>query len=406
MLAMLLLGILFLREPRFQRAEEVFLRWLLQNSQTRGTAVPLTVIEIGLNPLKQKPVAAKQSTETFLHSGESTISPLEYALFLQSVLEFQPTVVAFENILNWRERDKDQEQVFLDQAMRVPKLLLGAELTDAPEPDAPVLELATFKQVKGRRGELPEFSGISRQPSEDMRLISTLGFINLLDDTNTFHAPLLFQYRGDVIPSFSLQAVMLWLGVTPAEVKIELGSHILFPHGRKIPIQTDGTLLVDPRAAKKARRMTLNELLLAAQTRGKNGVTTAHLENIHDQIVLARAPENSLPSPDVFAATIATIQSNHYVRRVSWIFDCAVILAATALAGIRQRISKDILILSAIALTAAYCLVALALISRWGIWLPGVLPLSAVWLVAVLSLFEPRREDDPDLPSVARPPIA
>jgi hypothetical protein len=409
MLAMLLLGILFLREPRFQRAEENFLRWLLQNSQARGDAVPLTVIEIGRNPLEQKQVGEKQSTEAFLHGGGSTISPLEYALFLQSVLEFQPTVVAFENILKWRTRDNDQEQVFLDQAMRVPKLLLGAELTDAPDPDAPVVELTTFKQVSGRRGELPEFSGIGRQPGEDMRLISTLGFMNLLEGPNTFHVPLLFQYRGDVIPSFSLQALMLWLRVTPAEVKIELGSQILLPQGRRIPIRADGTVLVDPKAARKARRMTLNELLLAAQTRGENGVTTAHLENIHDQIVLARTPANPFSPPDVFAATIATIQSNHYVRRVSWIFDCAVILAVTALAGMLQRVSKDILVLGAIAFTAAYCLVALAIISRWGVWIPGYLPLGAIWLIVLLNLF-PRqkkaaREDAPDRSSVTPTPI-
>jgi hypothetical protein len=409
MLAMLLLGILFLREPRFQRAEENFLRWLLQNAQARGDPVPLTVIEIGRNPLEQKQVGEKQSTEAFLHGGGSTISPLEYALFLQSVLEFQPTVVAFENILKWRTRDNDQEQVFLDQAMRVPKLLLGAELTDAPDPDAPVVELTTFKQVSGRRGELPEFSGIGRQPGEDMRLISTLGFMNLLEGPNTFHVPLLFQYRGDVIPSFSLQALMLWLRVTPAEVKIELGSQILLPQGRRIPIRADGTVLVDPKAARKARRMTLNELLLAAQTRGENGVTTAHLENIHDQIVLARTPANPFSPPDVFAATIATIQSNHYVRRVSWIFDCAVILAVTALAGMLQRVSKDILFLGAIALTAAYCLAALTIISRWGVWIPGYLPLGAIWLIVLLNLF-PRqkkaaREDAPDRSSVTPTPI-
>ena len=399
MLAMLLLGILFLREPRFQRRDEVFLRWLLENSQTRGARVPLTVIEIGNNPLAQKPAGMRESTEAFLHTGGSTISPLEYALFLQSVLEFQPTVVAFENILKWRERDKDQEQVFLDQAMRVPKLLLGAELTDTPDPDAPVVELTTFKQVSGRRGELLEFSGIGKQPTEDMRLISTLGFMNLLEDANTFHVPLLFQYRGDVIPSFTLQALMLWLRVTPAEVKVELGSQIVLPQGRKIPIRADGTVLVDPKAARKARRMNLNELLLAAQTREKNGMTTAHLENIHDQIVLARTPANPFSPPDVFAATIATIQSNHYVRRVSWIFDCTVILLVTALAGILHRVTKDILILGALALTAGYCLVALAIISQWGIWIPGYLPLGAVWLIVLLNLFSRRKRLSSGVPS-------
>ncbi len=392
MLALLLLGILFLREPRVQRSEEGFLHWLLQNSQTRGTGVALTVVEIGNDPLQgKKQPDTKQATEAFLHGSGSTISPLEYALFLQSALEFQPTVVAFENILKWRESDKDQEQVFLDQAMRVPKLLLGAELTDTPDPDAPVTELTTFKQVTGRRGDLPEFSGIGRQPIEDLRLISTLGFINLTEEANSFHVPLLFQYRGDVIPSFALQAFMLWLRVTPAEVKIELGSRIVLPHGRKIPIRADGTILIDPKAATKARRMSLNEFLLASQQKGKDGLTTAHLENIHDQIVLARTPSNPLSPPDVFAATIATMQSNRYVRRVSWIFDCAVIVVVIALAGILPRISKDLLLLGAIALTAAYCLVALTIISRWGIWIPGYLPLGAIWLIVLINCLTPRR---------------
>ena len=246
---------------------------------------------------------------------------------------------------------------------------------------------------------LLEFSGIGKQPTEDMRLISTLGFMNLLEDANTFHVPLLFQYRGDVIPSFTLQALMLWLRVTPAEVKIELGSQIVLPHGRKIPIRADGTVLVDPKAARKARRMNLNELLLAAQTREKNGMTTAHLENIRDQIVLARTPANPFSPPDVFAATIATIQSNHYVRRVSWIFDCTVILLVTALAGILHRVTKDIVILGAIALTAGYCLVALAIISRWGIWIPGYLPLGAVWLIVLLNLFSRRKRLSSGVPS-------
>ena len=124
----------------------------------------------------------KRSTEAFLHGGGAAISPLEYALFLQSILEFQPTVVAFENILKWRERDKDQEQVFLDQAMRVPKLLLGAELTNTPDPDQAPPEIPSFTQVTGNRGQLAEFTGVGRQPNEDMRLISTLGFINLPEE--------------------------------------------------------------------------------------------------------------------------------------------------------------------------------------------------------------------------------
>ena len=386
MLVVLLLGILFVREPRLEQAEEFFLHWLLTNSDPHGPSAPLTVVDIGHDRLmEQDPV--KANSETSPHAGGSVVSPLEFALFLQSVLEFKPTVVAFENILKWRERDKDQEQVLMDQAMRVPRLLLAAELTATPDPDAPGPEIPGFTQVTGKRGELVEFSGIGRQPSEEMRLIATAGFTNLPEEiADGIHVPLLFRYRGEVIPSFALEAILLWLRVTPAEVSIDLGSHISLPQGRRIPIRSDGTLLISPNAGKKARRLALNELLLAAQQRDSGKKTNSELDAMRDQIVLARTPANPLSPPDVFAATIATIQSSAYVHRISPIFDCVLLVIAAGAVGWLRNISRVDLVLGAIAFTAAYCLIALAVVSRWLIWLPGCLPLGALWLLVVISV--------------------
>jgi hypothetical protein len=385
MLVVLLLGVLFLREPRLEQSEDFFLRWLLKNSDPHGPTAPLTVVEIGHDAVMERE-PLKDSGETSPHSGGSVISPLEFALFLQSALDFQPTVVAFENILKWRERDKDQEQVFIDQAMRVPKLLLAAELTTTPDPDAPGPEIQGFTQVTGKRGDLVEFSGIGRQPGEEMRLIATAGFINLPDEiADGIHVPLLFRYRGEVIPSFTFEAILLWLSVTPAEVTIDLGSNISLPHGRKIPIRADGTILVSPNAGKRARHLRLNELLLAAQQHdaGKESPDVASMRN---QIVLARTPSNPLSPPDIFAATLATIQTNAYVHRVSWIFDCVVLLIAAAVIGILRNLPRVDLVLGAIAFTAAYCLIALAIVSRWLIWLPGVLPLGALWVLVLIAV--------------------
>ena len=388
-LVVLLLGVLSFREPRLEKAEERFLQWLLRNSEPYGPAAPLTVVEIGQDvELDKDPL--KESTGQQSQGSGRGVSPLEFALFLQSILEFQPTVVAFENILKWRERDKDQEQVFIDQAMRVPRLLLAADLTTTPDPDAPGPEIQGFTQVTGKRGDLVEFSGIGRQPNEEMRLIGTLGFVNLPDEiSGAIHVPLLFRYRGEVIPSFPLQAILFWLRVTPAEVAIELGSHISLPQGRKIPIRADGTLLISPSAGKKARHLSLNELLLATQQRDAGKRT--ELEAMRDQIVLARMPANVFSPPDVFAATLATIQTSSYLRRVSWIYDWAFLLLAAVVMGKLCHISRVNLVLLAIAFSAAYCLIALAGVSRWLIWLPGCLPLGAVWLLVLISIVIPHR---------------
>jgi CHASE2 domain-containing protein len=385
MLVALLLGILVLREPRFEKLEENFLRWLLRNATPPKVVIPLTVVEIGRNrPSPNQKESPNESTEAFLHGGGAAISPLEHALFLQSVLEFQPAVVAFETILKWRDRDKDQEQVFLDQAMRVPKLLLGAELTNSPDPDQPPPEIPVFTQVTGNRGRLVDFSGVGRQPNEDMRLISTPGFINLPEEiVDDLRIPLLFRYRGDVIPSFALETVLLWLRITPAEVKIELPSRIILPGNRKIPINAEGALVINSLAAKSVSRLALNQLLLAAQQRGKGGVTSTHLENIRDHIVLARTPANPLAPPDVFASTIATIQSNMYIRRVSQIFDFAVLALTILAAGLVAKIPRAYLVLGALVFTASYCLMALQVLSHWLIWLPGYFPLGLIWLLTL-----------------------
>jgi hypothetical protein len=384
-------GAFFVREPRLERSEEFFLRWLLTNSGGHGPPAPLAVVEIGHDvSLDPDP---KNSTPT--RAGGSGVTPLEFALFLQSILDFQPTVVAFENVLRWRERDQDQEQVFIDQAMRVPRLLLASELTTTPDPDSPDLEITGFTHVTGKRGELIEFSGIGRQPNEDMRLIATTGFVNLPEEiTDQIHVPLLFRYRGEVIPSFALQAILLWLRVTANEVTIDLGSHISLPHDRLIPIRADGTLLISPNVGKRVSHFTMDELLLASQQRD-SGTKVLELEAIKDQIVLARMPANPLSPPDLFAATLATIQTNSYIRRVSWIFDCVILGLIAAAVGMFRQATRVELILGALAFTAAYCLIALAVLSNWLIWMPGVLPLGALWLLTLIFVLLPRQNPTP-----------
>jgi hypothetical protein len=397
MLVIVLATLLFVREPRLQRYDERYLRWLLRNSTPHVGIVPLTVVEIGQDDLAQKAGATTKS---------GVASPLEFSLFLQAALEFKPTVIAFESILNWRDQAPEQQQVFLDQAMRVPRLVAAAELTSNPDLDAPPVELQGFTQVTGRRGDLATFSGLSRQPAEDIRLLSTMGFINLPNDLTGggIYVPLLFQYRGEVVPSFALQTALLWMRITPAEVKIDLGSAISLPNGRKIPIRSDGTALINPNAARPGRFLRLNELLLGAQQHEKKTTPTLKLDSIGDGIVLTRTVKDPQPSPGLWAAAIATIQSNSFVRRASWAFDCTFILILVVLSGFVRRFSRIDIALIAIALTAAYCLAALALVSRWYIWIPGVLPLSAIWLVAVFCLFAPRSKSDPDLPEIAPSP--
>lgn len=405
MLVVLLLGIVFSREPRLQRTEETFLAWLIRSAPVRKQSVPLTIVELSGKSGAHGENAPIDPTEKFLRGSGGTNSSLEYALLTQALLEFKPTIAAFEPILQWSEATKDEQQILIDQAMHMPKLLLASELTATPDPDASPTEIASFPNVTGKRGDLIAFSGVSRQPDEDLRLISAAGYIHPAKEfTSDIRTPLLFQYRGEVIPSFALQAAMLWLRVTPAEVKIELGKSISFPNGKKIPIRPDGTALVNPNIEKSARNISLNALLLAAQQHEKKLPAAVNLDDIPNQIVLVRAVTSKFEAPDLIAAAIASIQTDSFVRRVSWIFDCIILVIVVAISGWLQRFSRIDLLLGAIAFSAAYAMIALTLFSKWNIWLPGFLPLGAVWSVVVFSLFLQKPKNSARTVAVAPPP--
>ena len=401
-IVVVLAALLLARDPYVEKVDALFLDWLLRNTSASGDHVPLTVVEIGAGPtVETQPIQNAPAGSATARSTAGAVSPLEFALFFQGILEFKPTVVAVEPVLRWRERDKDQEQVFLDQAMRVPKLLLSAELTSTPDPDTAPTEISGFVHVNGRRGDLPTFTGVQRQPDEDLRLISSLGYINAPDESAT-RVPMLLNYRGEVIPAFALQAFLTWARIPMSEVQIQIGSHIALPGGRRIPIDWDGTLTVNPNSAKLGKRFSLNELLLLAQQRQKN----SPLESLHDDLTLARTPLNPLAPPDVFAAAIATLQSNRFVRRVSVLFDCAVILLIALLGSRAVRASRVDLLLGLIAFTAAYCLTAFMIMSRYAIWVPGLVPLSTAWLLGILALAWPRAKHRAEATEIAASPPA
>jgi len=82
-------------------------------------------------------------------------------------------------------------------------------------------------------------------------------------------------------------------------------------------------------------------------------------------------------------------------------------MVLAAISGIIRRFSRLDLVLAAIALTAAYLLIALGILSHWvhlATWCSSAG--RGLGLIALFCLFAPRSKDDPDLPAVAPPPLA
>ncbi len=396
-LIVILLGVIILRESRLQQVEDVFLSWFMEHTEASLPPAPVTLVEIGRNDFQRMTPPEEAKPLPKGQAARRSLSPLEYALFLQAVLDFKSTVVAFEPIVIWRDRDKTQEQVFIDQAMRVPQLLLATELGGKGPHDLAPDDVPSFTKVSGDRGHLAQFSGVSRQPDDDVRLISTPGFTNLPDERiNRIRVPMLFEYRGEIVPSFPLQAILLWLRITSAEVKIELGSRIILPNGWEIPIHRDGTLTVNPIAKHSVRRLTLNELLLAAQEHENKRPPSINIENLKDQIVLLRLADDPLQPPNVFSTAIATIQNAAYVRPAPRAAAWIIILAAGLLSCFLWMISKPNLVLAAVMFAAGYSLISLAFLGNSRRWLPTFLPLALMGFLVVIRLLsrDPLRKSE------------
>lgn len=391
----ILLGVLILREPRLQALDEALLSWFAQHAESVLPPTPLTMVEIGREDIERLTPSEKLKAQPMGEAAQRSLSPLEYALFLQAALDFQPTVVAIESLLIWRDRDKVQEQVFIDQAMRVPKLLVAVELGARGEGELSIEDLPDLHNVSGSRSGLPVFTGVRRQPDEDIRLISTPGIINLPDENpHPIRVPMIFECRGEIIPSFTLEAVMLWLKATPAEVRVELGRQITLPNGWQIPIHRDGTTTINPAARQSVRRLTLNQLLLAAQEHEKKLPGGSSLQNLRDQIVLLRLAQDPLQTANIFSTAIATIQGNSYIRSAPAAVGWIIVLAAALLGSLLWKISKPNLLLGAVIFSASYALIALGLLGQHRLWIPMLLPMALLAFLIALRIMsgEPKHE--------------
>ena len=350
----------------------------------RGAA-QVAQVEIGRDDFQRLTPEEERKPLPKGQAARRSLSPLEYALFLQAILEFQPTVIGIQPVVIWRARDKTQEQVFIDQAMRVPRLLIAIELGGKGPNDLAADDLPTLPNVSGPRGYLAQFSGVKRQPDEDIRLISTPGFTNLPNGwSDRIRVPLLFEYRGEIVPSFTLQAIMLWLRLTPADVKVELGGQISLPNGWKIPLHRDGTTTINPVARESVHRLSFSELLLAAQEHEKHLPPTRDVGDLKSQIILLRIADDPLQPPDVFATAIATIQGNVYVQPASKTIAWIIILLMALLSCFLRMISRTGFFLGAIMFSAGWGMIVLAVLSRDHIWLPTLLPLMLLWFLVVV----------------------
>lgn len=399
MIIVLIVGLVLMRESRFEllgAVDENFADFLSRNSHRAEKPAPLTLVEINESTLKE-------------HAWPWT--PLDFALFFQEANSFHPGVLATNELLLWQEqRTRDQKlpqykKILHEHILRTPQVLLGAELGFPEDPQLipPLQEVPLIRKLAGDLSGIPEFTAIAAQPEEDFRLSSTIGFVNLPQLEGAIHSvPLLFRYRGEVVPSFTLQAILLWEKLTPDDVSVQAGERITLADQIDIPIDRRGRMRVDfgvPRG-----RCGFDDLVLASAQVQAQRTPSVDPDLLRDKLIfLARTDPAAATLPfaatrrgsagELFGAAIATIQSRSFLRRAPIGVDWAIVICTVIASGWAPRVRKWSLSITTLVCVMIYVLVALGIFGRTLVWAPIVLPAGLAFFLVIFRAATPELAD-------------
>ncbi len=411
-----LAGLLLARESRqptgsLAGVDRAFLDWLAANTKPTGASAraaretpPVTLVEI--------------DDSVFDTPGRWPLPALEYASFLQTVQRYDPALVAIEPVLDWPQSAPGSEQILLDQALPVSRLLLAVQLgADAPAGRDPanVAEFPALGEVTGRTGALVDFPALAEAPSARLGLVSAArGAVNLPGDTTgpVRDVPMLFRLRGQVVPSFTLQALTLALRLSPREVSAVPGSHLQLGDRLRLPIDRAGRALLDARAFRRVNRLGLDDLALLAADQATPDTRAAAERMRGGVVILGRTDRGArtlhLPGgqgvtpAETFAWAVASLEREPPLRRASAAWDAAVLVGFAAVGWYCTRLHRTSALALAGGVLAAYALAALACFETSRLWLPAALPVGLTLVnVLVPALLPVRTRPTPTLTPAA-----
>jgi hypothetical protein len=408
----LIVGILLMRESGrepLDSANERFVDFLASYARRSEKPAPATLVAIDDVSLKEHPLPW---------------TPGDYALFFNAAVALSPEVIATDEILDWKLESLSPEtaqtftqyaQILRDNVRKSPRTLLGAELSYPDDADRipPLESIAGLRKVTGNVTSIPEYRVVEAQASEELRLATVQGFTTWpADAKSTRTAPLLLRYCGQIVPSFVLQAAMLWEKVTPEEVEVEVGRHIRLGNRVVIPIDAQGRMRIN--FALPIGRCGFEDLVVGAEQKDAKARAAAPSDLFTGRaILLSRTDVNNAKYPvaldtnrprgELFALALGTIQNRAFVHSLPWWTEWAYIGFFTIAAGFVPYLRRSqVLILGVVAILA--CVVAaLALIGAKLIALPVIVPVGLTLFLVIARFLTPNR---PPVPLALSPAAA
>ena len=381
----LMVGLVLMHESRtsLKTGETAFLHWLSANAPRQVETAPLVLVQI--------------SDEDIKPPHPWPWMPVDYSLFVNAALPFKPPVLAVEPVLAWKNPDPQQMTLLHTQALRAPKLLLGSEFGFPEDPALlpPPQEVPVLRNIKDGIGGLREFPLVALQSNEEMRLSATIGFFEPQpeDGKAVCRVPLVFRYRGQVVPSFVLQAAMLWFSVTPEDVTMVSGSYIALGKDIRLPVDEEGTMPID--FTIPVVRFPLADLILSVEQYQSGHQTIAPVARLKNSLTLLARTDTTARTitlgngrlgsrGELAAAAIATIQKGSFASHSGLVVDSIILLEGLVLGWFCIRLGKLQAVVLCIGIFSFYMLGALGVFAALQVALPLLLPAG---LLAFIVLF-------------------
>lgn len=407
MILVALVGLVLMRESRqtpIDGLDESFADFLAINSRRTEEPAPVTLVGIDENSLRERPWPW---------------TPLEYAIFFQAAEIFKPAASTTNELLHWDPKTMSPDaarklpqyqKILREHILRSSKVLVGAQLgfPEDPSMPPPVQETPLIRNIVGDLSGIPEFTAVEAQADEDFRLSSITGFANLPKTSRfTRTAPLVFRYHGQVVPSFVLQAILIWEKLTTDDVTVEPGVRISLADRVQIPIDREGRMRID--FGVHRRRCGFDDLVLSSDQFENGRTPIIPREWLSDKLLLLTrtdaaaqdvhfAPGRNTSPGELFAAAIGTIQNRSFIKRAPIWFDYGIIVIMILIARACRRWRKFSTLMIMLLGTVAYIMIAVTFFGYTLTWMPLILPAGLALFIALFRMATPGVESKWNVP--------
>ena len=251
-------------------------------------------------------VMASIDERTVQQLGTWPLPRLDHGQFLAVLAPEKPKVVAWDVLFTEHSGLattnpggapglSDDDAGFVQGVGMIPNLITGAKSGDGV--GAPLTDLKALlptRPITNVTGDVRKLfsSPDAVLPFPELRKESYFGFVN---DAGRVRRtmPLIVSVNGHIFPSFDTQILLLYWGIDPARVKVDVGHYIAFPmpNGKvlKVPINEEGCLVLNYRGTlEDFHAMSFNQMGKGLADKGNNVASNErnHLPDMKENIVI------------------------------------------------------------------------------------------------------------------------